>query len=98
MALMFDAPMYVLDEPTAGLDPLMARRVKDILLEEKKRGKSILLASRIMGDIEELADRAVVLLEGKVIFDGTIGELGDATGRAGIERAVAALLENGKAD
>lgn len=96
MALMFDVPMYILDEPTAGLDPLMARRVKDILLEEKKRGKTILLTSHIMGDIEELADRIVVLLEGIIIFDGSVSELNNLAGGLGVERAVAALIEKGK--
>jgi Cu-processing system ATP-binding protein len=90
MALMFDVPVYILDEPTSGLDPMMARRLKDAVQEEKTAGKTIVFTSHIMGDIEELADHVVFLLEGRVLFDGPVAAL---TGGGSVERAIASLLE-----
>jgi Cu-processing system ATP-binding protein len=98
MALMFDVPMYVLDEPTAGLDPRMARRFKDVIAREKEAGKTIIFTSHIMGDIEELADHVVFLQEGVVIFDGTLEALYERTGVRGAEQAIAALMEMERRD
>lgn len=92
MTLMFDVPVYVLDEPTAGLDPLMTRRFKDAIAREKSAGKTVIFTSHIMGDIEELADHIVFLLEGRVIFDGTRAELRARTGEQSIEHAIALLM------
>lgn len=94
MAFMFDLPVYILDEPTAGLDPLMARRLKDVVLQEKEAGKTIIFTSHILSDIEELADHLLFLLDGSVVFDGSLGELLSHTGETGAERAIAALLES----
>jgi Cu-processing system ATP-binding protein len=93
MGLMFDVPLYILDEPTTGLDPLMARRLKDIVHEEKANGKTVIFTSHIMGDIEELADQIVFLLEGKVVFHGSLEELYEKTQVRNAERAIAFLLE-----
>lgn len=92
MALMFDLPVYVFDEPTAGLDPLMARRFKEVVAREKAVGKTIVFTSHNMGDIEEMADHVVFLLEGRVLFDGTLAELHARTGRDSAEEAIAALI------
>ncbi|MFA6235607.1 MAG: ABC transporter ATP-binding protein [Bacteroidota bacterium] len=97
MTLMYDAPIYIFDEPTAGLDPLMARRFKDAVKREKAARKTILFTSHIMDDIEELADRIVFLLEGSVIFDGTVEELFARTHDRKIEHAIAALMEESRA-
>lgn len=92
MTLMYDLPLYVFDEPTAGLDPLMARRFKDAVALEKTAGKTIIFTSHIMGDIEELADHVVFLLEGRVVFDGTLDALYARTGERAAEDAIAALI------
>lgn len=97
MTLMYDLPMYIFDEPTAGLDPLMARRFKDAVAAEKSAGKTIVFTSHIMGDIEELADHIVFLLEGRVVFDGTIEGLFARTGEHSAEDAIAALIAEGRA-
>ncbi|MDX9758233.1 MAG: ABC transporter ATP-binding protein [Bacteroidota bacterium] len=92
MTLMYDAPVYIFDEPTAGLDPLMARRFKDAVAREKAAGKTIIFTSHIMGDIEELADHIVFLLEGAVVFDGTLDALYARTGEHAAEDAIAVLI------
>lgn len=96
MTLMYDAPVYIFDEPTAGLDPLMARRFKDAVAREKAAGKTIIFTSHIMGDIEELADHVVFLLEGTVVFDGTLAALYARTGERAAEDAIAALIADAR--
>ncbi len=91
-ALMFDAPVLILDEPTAGLDPLSNTRFKERILEEKRRGKTIILTSHILSELETLADRVVFLLEGRKIFAGTREDLLEHTGQPDMERAVARLM------
>lgn len=96
IALMFDPDIIILDEPTAGLDPLSSSVLKDFILEEKRCGKTVLLTSHIMSEIEELADRVVYLLEGKIRFDGSVEELTSNAGEVRLERAIARLMEKEK--
>ncbi len=95
-ALMFDTPVLILDEPTAGLDPLSNTRFKEKIREERDRGKTIILTSHILSELEGLADRVVFLLEGKIIFEGSREALLDHTGKPDMEQAIAYLMqENG---
>ncbi len=94
LTLMFDSPIIILDEPTTGLDPIALLHLKDIILEEKKRGKTILITSHIMSFVEEMADEIVFLLEGKVYFKGDINALQTQTKETNFERAIANLLTN----
>jgi Cu-processing system ATP-binding protein len=94
LAMMWDPEILILDEPTVGLDPLAARRQKDRILDERARGKTVVLASHAMSEIEELSDRVVFLLEGRVYFDGTPDELRGRAGEATLERAIARILED----
>ncbi len=93
-AMMFDAPILILDEPTAGLDPLMARRLKDLIITEKAREKTILLTTHIVAEIEELADDIAFILEGSLLFHGSKSELQHATGQQSFEQAVSSLQKN----
>jgi Cu-processing system ATP-binding protein len=93
VALMFNAEILLLDEPTAGLDPVAASTLKDRIHAERAAGKAILLTSHVMSEIEELATMLVLMLEGKVYFQGTPKHLLDSTGERTIERAVAGLLK-----
>ena len=90
-AMMFDVPILILDEPTAGLDPLMARRLKDLIVVEKLRGRTILLTTHILAEIEELADDIAFILEGSLMFHGSKAELLRTTGQHNFEHAVANL-------
>jgi ABC-2 type transport system ATP-binding protein len=65
-AFMHDPAIYVLDEPTNGLDPLMQKRFIELLLEEKQRGKTILFSSHLFDEIERCCDRAGIIREGKL--------------------------------
>jgi Cu-processing system ATP-binding protein len=94
LALLFDPEILILDEPTAGLDPVASSRQKDRLLEERARGKTIIITSHVMSEVEELSDRVVFLLEGQICFDGTPDTLRTQTGTAKLERAIARIMED----
>ncbi|MHC4908219.1 MAG: ABC transporter ATP-binding protein [Planctomycetota bacterium] len=74
-ALINDPEFLILDEPTSGLDPIGTRQVKDLILELRRRGKTILLSSHLLGDVEDVCDRMVILYGGKVQAEGTSEEL-----------------------
>ncbi|MEQ3656582.1 MAG: ABC transporter ATP-binding protein [Dokdonia sp.] len=92
LALMFDSPIIILDEPTTGLDPIALIHLKELIAEEKAKGKIILITSHIMSFVEEMADEIVFLLEGKVYFKGNIDALKEQTKTTNFEHAIANLL------
>ncbi|MCG2462742.1 ABC transporter ATP-binding protein [Flavobacteriaceae bacterium F89] len=93
LTFMFDSPLLILDEPTTGLDPASLIRLKTLINEEKKKGKTILITSHIMQFVEEMADEIVYLLEGKIYFKGNIEQLKSKTQQTDFERAIAAISE-----
>lgn len=92
IALMFDPSIIILDEPTAGLDPVSSSHFKEIILDEKKKGKTIILTSHIMSEIEEMADHIIFLLEGKICFDGSVLSLLTYKGESKLEKAIANMM------
>ena len=92
LALLFQPSLLVLDEPTAGLDPLSSAMLKDRILSLRSEGVTVLVASHIMGELEELCDDVAFLLDGVTRFAGPIGELTSMTRQANLERAIAALM------
>ncbi|MDR2043629.1 MAG: ABC transporter ATP-binding protein [Clostridium sp.] len=70
-----EAELFVLDEPTSGLDPLLEKVFQDCLGEIRTQGKSVLLSSHIMGEVEKLADSISMIREGEIVLNGTMGEL-----------------------
>ncbi|MEP2936118.1 MAG: ABC transporter ATP-binding protein [Gilvibacter sp.] len=93
LALMYDSPLIILDEPTSGLDPVSLLHLKELLLQEKQAGKTILLSSHITSFVEEMADELVFLLEGKIYFQGSIEQLKQQSKQSNFERAIASILE-----
>ncbi len=93
LALMFDPRILILDEPTAGLDPKSSYRFKQWMKREKERGKTILLTTHIMSEIEELADHLVLLVDGKVRYHGKQSEFISSNEEQRLEGAVAKILE-----
>jgi ABC-2 type transport system ATP-binding protein len=74
-ALVSRPKLLILDEPTSGLDPVGRRLMRDIVLEERKRGTTILFCTHIIPDVEALADRVVVLVGGKRVQEGSVKDL-----------------------
>ena len=92
LCFMFDSRLIILDEPTSGLDPVALLKLRKLIQQEKEKGKTILITSHIMNFVEEVADRIVFLLEGKIYFDGTVSEIKANTGQPDFEHAIATLL------
>ncbi len=84
-ALINDPDLLILDEPTSGLDPIGTRQVKDLIIELGKRGKTILLSSHLLADVEDVCDHMVILYAGKIRAQGTADELLSDTERTVIE-------------
>ncbi|WLR54250.1 AAA family ATPase [Mesobacillus subterraneus] len=74
-ALMPDVPLRILDEPTNGLDPLWVYRFKEIILEEKRQGRTIFFTTHILSLVEELADRAAFMQEGHLQYCDSVESL-----------------------
>jgi len=74
-ALINDPDLVILDEPTAGLDPIGCREVKDLILALARRGKTVILSSHLLSDVEDVCDRVVILYGGRVQALGTLREL-----------------------
>ncbi|MDW8344723.1 MAG: ABC transporter ATP-binding protein [Verrucomicrobiae bacterium] len=80
-ALINDPELVLLDEPTSGLDPLGCREVKDLIRALAQRGKTIVLSSHLLADVEDVCDRILILYNGQVQAQGTIHELLEERGR-----------------
>ncbi|MCH2140657.1 MAG: ABC transporter ATP-binding protein, partial [Phycisphaerales bacterium] len=74
-ALINDPEFLILDEPTSGLDPIGIRQVKDLLLDLRGRGKTILLSSHLLGDVQDVCDRMIMLYGGRVRASGSVESL-----------------------
>jgi Cu-processing system ATP-binding protein len=95
IAFMFRPALLVLDEPTAGLDPIASGMLKDKILRARRAGTSIILTSHVLSELQELVDDVVFLLEGQVEFEGSLRQLAAATGETRLERAIASLMRRG---
>lgn len=74
-AMINDPAFLILDEPTSGLDPLGCREVKDLILALKKRGKTVLVTSHLLSDVEDVCDRVIILYGGKIRAEGELSDL-----------------------
>ena len=74
-ALINDPDLVILDEPTAGLDPIGCREVKDLIVALARRGKTVLLSSHLLADVEDVCDRVVIYYGGRIQAMGTLKEL-----------------------
>ena len=90
-ALINDPDLVILDEPTAGMDPVGCREIKDLILNLKARGKTVLLSSHLLADVEDVCDRAVIYYGGKIQQYGTLDEL--LTERDTVQFTMPALSE-----
>ena len=103
-AMINDPAFLILDEPTSGLDPLGCREVKDLILTLKKRGKTVLITSHLLSDVEDICDRVIILYGGQIRAEGALNDLltvGDRTRiltpqlpKAAMDRLLALLREN----
>ena len=74
-ALVQDPGLLVLDEPTAGVDPVGSREIRDLILELKARGKTVLLCSHLLSQVQEVCDRVGILARGRLVREGRVEDL-----------------------
>ncbi len=91
-AFLFSPELYVLDEPTAGLDPVSSGILKARIRRERANGRTVLLTSHIMSEVEELTDDVIYLTDGVVRYSGALDHLKTAMGETNLERAIARLM------
>ncbi len=94
LAFLHNPPILVLDEPTAGLDPVAVEVLKDKIREEIARGKLLIITSHVMSDLDELSSRLMYLFEGRVYYDDTIEALKQSTGHTTLGKAIAHMIRN----
>lgn len=95
LAFLFDPKILILDEPTASLDPIASGALKRKIKTESKNGKTILLSSHIMSEVEELSDNIIFLLEGEIVYQGGTKELLNKSNNQGLEQVIAQMMERG---
>jgi len=92
LAFLFNAPVLILDEPTAGLDPLSAEILKEKILLEKSKGKLLLITSHILNDLDELTTDIIYMFEGMLQYNNTIESLKQETNEKRLGKAIATLI------
>ncbi len=93
LASMFDAPILIFDEPTAGLDPVSAQKFKAFVAAEASRQKTILLVSHILPEIQELVTHLTFLLDGSILYSGSLSEILSNSPSRNLEDAFIKMLE-----
>jgi len=93
VAFLFDPEILILDEPTAGLDPLSSELLKEKIQREKAKGKLILITSHILSDLDDLTTHVLYLQEGAIQFNGNLNELKQQTGEEKFGKAIARFMK-----
>ncbi len=96
LAFLFNPDVLILDEPTAGLDPLAAEVLKEKIIKEKEKGKLILITSHLLSELDDLITEIIFMQEGKVHFHQKVDELKENTGEEKISKAIAKILKDKK--
>lgn len=94
LAFMFNPAVLILDEPTAGLDPLAAEILKQKIIQEREKGKLILITSHLLSELEELITEVVFMQEGEMIFHKSVEELKEFTSSPTISNAIIQVLKS----
>jgi Cu-processing system ATP-binding protein len=92
LAFLFHAPILILDEPTAGLDPLAAEVLKEKIIREKSAGKLLIISSHILSELDEMSTDVVYLVDGKIQYQNSLEELKRQTGETRLGKAIANLI------
>ncbi|MEX2234323.1 MAG: ABC transporter ATP-binding protein [Cyclobacteriaceae bacterium] len=92
LAFLFNAPILILDEPTAGLDPVSVEILKDKVIREKSAGKLLIISSHILSDLDELSTEVVYLFEGKIQYHDSLQDLKIQTGETRLGKAIANMI------
>lgn len=94
LAFLFNPDVLILDEPTAGLDPISSETLKEKIISQKQLGKLILLTSHILSDLEDISTEIIYLQEGKLKFHKSLQQLKEDTGEEKLTRAIAQVMKS----
>jgi Cu-processing system ATP-binding protein len=92
LAFLFNPEVLILDEPTAGLDPVATEILKDKIIKEKQKGKLIFITSHVLSELDDLVTQVVFMQEGKMIFHKSIEALREYTGELKLNKAIAKIM------
>ena len=95
LAFLFQPDLLILDEPTAGLDPVSSAVLKDKILEARNAGRTVIVTSHVLSDLDALADDIAFLIDGRVAFSGSVHDLKLRTRELSLERAIARVMVQG---
>lgn len=95
LAFLFNPDVLILDEPTAGLDPLSSEILKEKIIAEKEKGKLILITSHVLSDLEDLTTDVMYMQDGKIVFNKSMAELHLETGEEKLGKAIAWMMKHG---
>jgi Cu-processing system ATP-binding protein len=94
LAFLFNPDVLILDEPTAGLDPLASEILKDKIIKEKEKGKLILITSHLLSELDDLVTEIIFMQEGEVHFHKKVEDLKSETKEDRISKAIAKILKS----
>jgi Cu-processing system ATP-binding protein len=92
LAFMFHPDVLILDEPTAGLDPLSSEKLKQKIIKEKEKGKLVLITSHILSELDDLITEVFYMQEGKLLFHKKLAALKEETGEIKLSKAIAKIM------
>lgn len=92
LAFLFSPDVLILDEPTAGLDPVSSEILKEKIIAQKKEGKLILITSHILSELDDLVTQVIYMQDGKLCFHKNIGDLQTDTGERKLSKAIASVM------
>lgn len=94
LAFLFDPPVLILDEPTAGLDPLASELLRDKIVREREKGKLILITSHLLSELDDLLTNIIFMQEASVLFYMSMPDLFKETGEDRVSKAISKLLKS----
>lgn len=94
LAFLFNPDVLILDEPTAGLDPLSAEILKEKIIAEKRKGKLILITSHVLSDLDDMITEVMYMQDGSLRFHKSFEELRSDTGEQKLSKAIARVMKN----
>ncbi len=94
LAFMFNPDVLILDEPTAGLDPLASEILKEKIIQEKKAGKLILITSHLLSELDEMVNGIIFMQDGKIVFKKEVELIKTETGEDRLSKAIAKILKS----
>jgi Cu-processing system ATP-binding protein len=93
LAFLFDPDVLILDEPTAGLDPVASEKLKEKIIQEKSKGKLVMITSHILSELDDMVTQVIYMQEGNIKFHKKISDLQRDTGEQKLSKVIAAVMK-----